>query len=405
MADFEPSANGILTPAVAANMGQDAGKSFSQGIDAGSAMQERIAQAQYMHSKVQEQQENNNLSITNHVLDNMSQMAYYGSGSPQGKVLSAQLSQKLGQLGIPIDQDSLTAIAKDDDDRNELMAQISKWNQLQPDQQKQAIPMLKQMMNKDQFMKFSENMADLNAKAQMFQDRTQQQREMNLGKEVTGINKAFQTNDEFFNTAQSALNGFKNGSLTTGQAENDLKLALARAFQGGVPRAAQLNMMTQNRSISDKVEGYFQKLETGRSFQPDELKDLGKMLQSVRSSADDQRLGQLAPKYQMAKNSNFNLDNIFKADDQDRLEQYINKPRQQSILPSATASQLEKANQKRQSLNQGSSDYMVGSNPNIDSFLKSTISSGASYQQINKLMSRKNMKLSKDQYDRMAGGQ
>jgi hypothetical protein len=129
------------------------------------------------------------------------------------------------------------------------------------------------------------------------------------------------------------------------------------------------------------------------------------MLQSVRSSADDQRLGQLAPKYQMAKNSNFNLDNIFKADDQDRLEQYINKPRQQSILPSATASQLEKANQKRQSLNQGSSDYMVGSNPNIDSFLKSTISSGASYQQINKLMSRKNMKLSKDQYDRMAGGQ
>jgi hypothetical protein len=416
--DYQANAGGILNPMVASQMGaQQSSQAIQigqQAQDHGQAIQQQIVKTQSMQDQLKKQMQDNHDQMVAHIGQQANQLASADDDDKKGPVWKMQaddLTKKMQSMGMQVDPDVLTTYMKDPTHSGKFssaLAAVMDPKSSPSDQAKALSTLHDNFSSMDEAIKAPDELMDAKAKVLAAGNKvnnTFQTRADKVRDQVKGINQKWDTTEQFTDNALNILG--KPGLAQTGPGQTMLQEAYTRSGSGSAIRSFTLQLGQENRSLANKMSGALDKLETGAKLQPDELKAMGEGLKIFQGNANKYRDNEASPYYSSAKGivqgaqaSGYSIKPSDMLPD-DQWSRLADKEQLDASAKNAPAPPTKKPTAPAASY----TPYQPGNSKEIDNFIKSTIASGATKDQVNKLLVRKKMAIDNDTYNSLKGGQ
>lgn len=424
MADgYEPNASGLITAQSASDLGSNQSR---QAINIGqtnamdsSEIQQRMTQTQLMQQQLQQKMQENHDSMVTHIGQQANQLASADDDDKKGPVWKMQvqdLTKKMQSMGMQVDPDVLTTYMKDPTHSGKFTSALSAVMdpKSDPHTQAQALSTLHDNFGSmDEAIKAPDELLDAHARVMAASNKVNsisQTQAKGIRDSVSKINQKWDTSQSFADTASNILKNWS--TFQTGQGEVALKDAYNKAMSGGAPRSFTLAMMDNNRSVGNKLDGYFSKLDSGIKLQPDERKDMANGLRIMAQDNNTKRDNEVSTYHGAAQGvlqrsgGDIKPGDMIPPEQWNRLEDQQNQTSfNQSTNKFESTNQAPQSKPKKQVEAPQIQSYELGKNSGRDNFLKSTISSGHSLSEVNQILGKYKMRMSQDDYNNLKGNQ
>lgn len=411
---YEPNAGGLVTMQSAQQSGMNIGAAAAQGADIGNQLQA----AQQRQQMLQQQMQANHLAMQDHVVNDVKDLSTMDPSSPIFKYKIPATVSKLNALGIPVTEDAFKATLGDDDQRAKIRAAATNMSSLDPQTRMQAQGDWGKIFGTDDMLSAGDKGMEIASKYAASQNKvgnTYEAQAKGIRDSVSKINQKWDTSQSFADTAKDILKNWSN--FKTGQGEVALKDAYNKAMSGGAPRSFTLAMMDNNRSVGNKLDGYFEKLDSGIKLQPDERKDMLSGLNLMAEDNNSKRDMEISPYHSAAQGvldrssasgGSIKAGDMVPPDQWNRLQDQKDKMTfnkdtgKYETNPGAPSSPTAKQKPKPSSTQ--FNPYKPGDNSGRDSFLKSMISGGHSINEVNQVLSKYKMRIDQSDFDKLKSG-
>lgn len=278
---------------------------IGQSISRGAQIADSLQMAQLRQQEIKTQQQQNAISMMDHTMKGMGDLAIMDPSDPRWKVQFQYHVGNLRKLGVNMDQDTENAYAaslKSDDQRNKITSAIAQLNDpnVTPALRAQAMVDLEPYASSiDKVAKIGDSFQDSVTKAKMAGQKMTQYYDT----KVKGLADAAKQIDQKFadkGMATDELDKFINGEgkYKTGIADLAINDLLTRALTNTVVRQFTLNAAKQMVPVDEKGQNWLtQTFSNGKYLGPKQLSDYKMVAQVLKQGFEQAKDREMLPYY------------------------------------------------------------------------------------------------------------